>query len=193
MPPTAIRRAGSQRLKQLLEGGRMTQRRDRRGPGRAGHGDAGVEVPERAGGGPGRAGTPRRCAAAERSSSAGTAAARPTPSTSPPSTWCAIARTRRPLAAVALTTDTSILTAAGNDLGFEQIFARQVEALCGPADLLDPAQHQRARVPTCSLRPGRPARARVPTVAFLGKGGGALAGWWTRPWWSLRTRPARSS
>src|SRR3954452_24013271 len=40
--------------------------------------------------------------------------------------------TRRPLAAVALTTDTSLLTAAGNDLGFEQIFARQVQALCRP-------------------------------------------------------------
>ena len=46
------------------------------------------------------------------------------------------AGTRRALAAVALTTDTSLLTAAGNDLGFEQIFARQVEALCRPGDLL---------------------------------------------------------
>ena len=46
------------------------------------------------------------------------------------------AATRRPLAAVALTTDTSLLTAAGNDLGFEQVFARQVEALCRPGDLL---------------------------------------------------------
>ena len=45
-------------------------------------------------------------------------------------------KTRRPLAAVALTTDTSILTAAANDLGFEQIFARQVEALCRAGDLL---------------------------------------------------------
>ena len=36
---------------------------------------------------------------------------------------------RAPIAALALTTDTSALTAAGNDLGFEHIFARQVEAL----------------------------------------------------------------
>ncbi len=43
---------------------------------------------------------------------------------------------RRPFSAVALTTDTSLLTAAGNDLGFEQIFARQVEALCRAGDLL---------------------------------------------------------
>ena len=71
-----------------------------------------------------------------RSSSAATAAARPTPSTSPPNTWCATRRRRRPLAAIALTTDSSLLTAAANDLGFEQVFARQVEALCRPEDLL---------------------------------------------------------
>src|SRR5690606_40056304 len=34
---------------------------------------------------------------------------------------------RRPLRAVALTTDSSLLTAAANDLGFEQVFARQVQ------------------------------------------------------------------
>src|SRR6267142_1866050 len=45
-------------------------------------------------------------------------------------------RTRRAYPAVALTTDTSLLTAAGNDLGFDQIFARQVEALAKPGDLL---------------------------------------------------------
>ena len=37
--------------------------------------------------------------------------------------------------AVALTTDTSILTAAGNDLGFERVFARQIEALGRPGDI----------------------------------------------------------
>ena len=36
---------------------------------------------------------------------------------------------------MALTTDTSMLTAAGNDLGFEQVFARQVEALGRPGDV----------------------------------------------------------
>ncbi len=45
-------------------------------------------------------------------------------------------RKRRAFAAIALTTDTSLLTAAGNDLGFEEVFARQVEALCKPGDLL---------------------------------------------------------
>jgi D-sedoheptulose 7-phosphate isomerase len=37
--------------------------------------------------------------------------------------------------AIALTTDTSILTAAGNDRGFEQVFARQIEALGRPGDI----------------------------------------------------------
>ncbi len=45
-------------------------------------------------------------------------------------------RPRRALAAVALSTDTSILTAAANDLGFDEIFARQVEALGEPGDVL---------------------------------------------------------
>src|SRR6267154_586192 len=36
---------------------------------------------------------------------------------------------RKAIAAIALTTDTSALTAIGNDFGFEQIFARQIEAL----------------------------------------------------------------
>lgn len=45
-------------------------------------------------------------------------------------------RNRRALPAIALTTDTSLLTAAGNDFGFEQVFARQVEALVKANDLL---------------------------------------------------------
>jgi D-sedoheptulose 7-phosphate isomerase len=43
---------------------------------------------------------------------------------------------RRGLPAIALTTDTSILTAVGNDYGFEQIFARQVEALVKAGDVV---------------------------------------------------------
>ena len=42
---------------------------------------------------------------------------------------------RAPIAAIALTTDTSALTAGGNDLGFEQIFARQIQALGRPGDV----------------------------------------------------------
>ncbi|MGH7710692.1 MAG: D-sedoheptulose-7-phosphate isomerase, partial [Gemmatimonadaceae bacterium] len=45
-------------------------------------------------------------------------------------------RTRRALPAVALTTDSSLLTAAANDLGFEHVFERQIEALVKPNDLV---------------------------------------------------------
>ena len=44
--------------------------------------------------------------------------------------------TRPGLPAISLSTDTSILTAGGNDIGFENVFARQVEALGHPEDLL---------------------------------------------------------
>ncbi len=43
---------------------------------------------------------------------------------------------RRGLPAIALTTDTSILTSVGNDYGYDYIFARQIEALCRPEDLV---------------------------------------------------------
>jgi len=45
-------------------------------------------------------------------------------------------RDRRAYPAIALTTDTSLITAASNDFGFDQIFARQIEALARPGDLL---------------------------------------------------------
>ena len=84
-------------------------------------------------------------------------------------------RGRRPLAAVALSTDSSILTAAGNDLGFEEIFSRQVEAFCTAGDLL--ILHSTSGQSPNLIAAARAARdGRVPTVAFLGKGGGALAG-----------------
>jgi D-sedoheptulose 7-phosphate isomerase len=82
---------------------------------------------------------------------------------------------RRPLAALALTTDSSLLTAAANDLGFERVFARQVEALCRPQDLL--VLHSTSGESPNLLAAARAARERsVRTVAFLGRGGGALAG-----------------
>ncbi|MBL0311901.1 MAG: D-sedoheptulose 7-phosphate isomerase [Holophagaceae bacterium] len=43
---------------------------------------------------------------------------------------------RKALAGIALTTDTSALTAIGNDYGFDFVFSRQVEALARPGDLL---------------------------------------------------------
>jgi D-sedoheptulose 7-phosphate isomerase len=47
-----------------------------------------------------------------------------------------VSKNRRPLPAVALTTDSSALTSIGNDFGYQQIFARQVEALARPGDIL---------------------------------------------------------
>jgi len=82
---------------------------------------------------------------------------------------------RRGLAAVALTTDSSLLTAAGNDLGFDRIFARQVETLCRAGDLL--VLHSTSGASMNLLEAARAARANgVAVVAFLGRSGGALAG-----------------
>jgi len=49
---------------------------------------------------------------------------------------CRFETRRRALPAIALTTDTSALTAIGNDFGFERVFARQIEALGRPGDVL---------------------------------------------------------
>ena len=45
-------------------------------------------------------------------------------------------RERRGLPSIALTTDTSILTSVANDYGYERVFARQLEALARPGDVL---------------------------------------------------------
>jgi len=85
------------------------------------------------------------------------------------------ARVRRPLAALALTTDTSVLTAAANDFGFETVFARQVEALARPGDLL--ILHSTSGESENLLAAADAARAAgVSTVGFLAKGGGRLRG-----------------
>lgn len=82
-------------------------------------------------------------------------------------------RDRRALAAVALTTDTSLLTAAGNDIGFDLVFARQVEALCRPGDLL--IIHSTSGRSPNVLRAAEAARARgVAVLAFSARDGGPL-------------------
>lgn len=81
---------------------------------------------------------------------------------------------RRPLPAIALTTDTSILTATGNDFSFDQIFARQVEALGRPGDVLigistsGNSENVQQAVETAH---GRNMR----TIGLLGRDGGRLA------------------
>ena len=80
---------------------------------------------------------------------------------------------RRAYPAVALTTDTSLLTAAGNDLGFEEIFARQVEALAKPGDLL--IIHSTSGNSPNVLRAAEAARAKqVKVLAFAARDGGDL-------------------
>jgi D-sedoheptulose 7-phosphate isomerase len=83
-------------------------------------------------------------------------------------------RDRRALPALALTTDSSVLTAGGNDLGFEAIFARQIEALAREGDLL--FLHSSSGESENLIRAAEACRTLgVVTVALLAKGGGRLA------------------
>lgn len=85
------------------------------------------------------------------------------------------ARDRRALPALALTVDTSVLTAGGNDLGFDEVFARQVAALGRRGDLL--FLHSTSGSSRNLLRAAEVAReAGLHTVAFLARDGGALKG-----------------
>jgi D-sedoheptulose 7-phosphate isomerase len=84
-------------------------------------------------------------------------------------------RERKGLASVALTTDTSILTAVANDYGYEAVFSRQVEALGNPGDLLvgittSGNSHNVIAAVEVAREQG------MATVAFTGEGGGRIAG-----------------
>jgi D-sedoheptulose 7-phosphate isomerase len=82
-------------------------------------------------------------------------------------------RNRRAYPAVALTTDTSLLTACGNDFGFDHVFARQVEALCRPGDLL--VIHSTSGNSPNVLLAARAAReAGAKVLALSARDGGAL-------------------
>ena len=84
-------------------------------------------------------------------------------------------RTERPgLAALALTTNPSVLTAAGNDYGFERIFSRQIESLVAKQDILA-ALSTSGNSPNV-IRGVEAGRARgAYLVAFTGETGGQLA------------------
>jgi D-sedoheptulose 7-phosphate isomerase len=84
-------------------------------------------------------------------------------------------RTDRPgLAALALTTNPSVLTAAGNDYGFERIFSRQIESLVAKQDILV-ALSTSGNSPNI-IRGVEAGRARgAYLVAFTGETGGQLA------------------
>jgi D-sedoheptulose 7-phosphate isomerase len=80
---------------------------------------------------------------------------------------------RVPLPAIALTTDTSLLTAAGNDHGFETIFARQVAGIGRPGDVLL-AISTSGNSPNVVQAVEEAHRCGLHTLGFLGKDGGRL-------------------
>lgn len=81
---------------------------------------------------------------------------------------------RAPIAAVSLAADVATLTAVANDAGFERVFARQVDALARPGDVLV-ALSTSGRSPDV-VAAARAARARgCAVVALTGPGGGDLA------------------
>lgn len=80
---------------------------------------------------------------------------------------------RFPLSAHALTTDTSVLTAIGNDLGFEYIFSRQIEALATPNDLvigISTSGNSKNVVKALELAKSRAVRS----IALTGGSGGEI-------------------
>jgi D-sedoheptulose 7-phosphate isomerase len=81
---------------------------------------------------------------------------------------------RRALPSIALTVNTSVLTAIGNDYGFEHVFARQVEALCVPGDVVVGISTSGNSANVClALEKARGIGAF--TVAFTGQSGGRLS------------------
>jgi D-sedoheptulose 7-phosphate isomerase len=84
-------------------------------------------------------------------------------------------RDRKAIAAIALTTDSSALTAIGNDLGFEQLFSRQIEALGRPGDVAIGITTSGTSLNV--VRALETAKAMGLTAAALtGKGGGTVKG-----------------
>jgi len=82
-------------------------------------------------------------------------------------------RERRGLSAIALTTDTSILTSVGNDYGFDRIFERQVEALGRPGDVLI-GMSTSGRSPNVILALRKARAMGLVTVGFCGADTGPL-------------------
>ncbi|HXJ04205.1 MAG TPA: SIS domain-containing protein [Candidatus Acidoferrum sp.] len=82
---------------------------------------------------------------------------------------------RRGLAALALTANPSVLTAAGNDYGFDLVFSRQIEAIVAPGDILV-ALSTSGTSPNIvrGVEAGRACGAYL--TAFTGETGGALVG-----------------
>jgi D-sedoheptulose 7-phosphate isomerase len=82
-------------------------------------------------------------------------------------------RTRRALRAIALTTDTSALTAAGNDFSFEEIFSRQLEALGRRGDVLF-VHTTSGNSPNCLRVVEAARRLGVISIALTARDGGSI-------------------
>jgi D-sedoheptulose 7-phosphate isomerase len=82
-------------------------------------------------------------------------------------------RNRRAYPAIALTTDTSLLTAAGNDFGFDHVFERQIEALAKPGDLLI-IHSTSGNSPNVLLAAEAARKKGVPVLSFSARDGGKL-------------------
>src|SRR5437764_9034817 len=83
-------------------------------------------------------------------------------------------RDRSALPSIALTTDTSVLTAVGNDYGYEMVFQRQVEALCKEGDVVvGISTSGSSKNVYAALQTAREMGAF--TIAFTGEGGGSIA------------------
>jgi len=81
---------------------------------------------------------------------------------------------KQPLAAISLTTNTSILTAVGNDYGYEYSFSKQVEALAKKGDIVF-AISTSGNAKNVLEAVLKAKRMKVKTVGLSGKGGGNLA------------------
>ena len=84
-------------------------------------------------------------------------------------------RHRRALAAIALTTDTSALTACANDYGFETVFARQIEALGRPGDIAIGFSTS-CQSPNIIRALEAARKTGIAAAAFGGNSGGGLPG-----------------
>ena len=82
---------------------------------------------------------------------------------------------RAAIPAVALTTDTSALTAIGNDFGFEHLFARQIEALGRPGDMAV-AISTSGKSPNVIRAIDTAAERGLRVVGLTGRGGGDMVG-----------------
>jgi D-sedoheptulose 7-phosphate isomerase len=82
---------------------------------------------------------------------------------------------RPPLAALSLTTDSSILTAIGNDYGFDYVFSRQVEALGKEGDILI-ATSTSGNSPNVIKAINIAKKMDITVIGKTGQGGGKMAG-----------------